>query len=764
MNTQSFIPGAGETTSFPLGRFLPPVTTGTTAAWLKENVPPGSWILDPIGFTPVLALEAARAGYFVLVACNNPVINLMFEVLASAPGKETMQSALAELSLLKRGDERLDTHLQSLYQTTCPSCKQPVQAQAFLWKRGDKEPYTRLIHCPHCGEEGEHPLTPEDLSRLTLPGNSALHRARAIERVSLQDDEIRPGVEEALRTYLPRSLYFITTLINKIEGADFSHDQRKLLLALVLTICDEGNSLWPWPSGRTRPRQLTTPPQFRENNLWLSLEEAAQTWSSQTLPVILTNWPDLPVQSSQVSQQGGICLYHGRLKSLLPLPANLVTVAAITAFPRPSQAFWTLSAIWSGWIWGREAVQPLKAALDRRRYDWDWHATALHSTFSTLFAHVPVEYPVFGIMPESVPGFLGAMVLAAESGGFKLCGLALREDDAMAQFCLSRSDNSIDLHPVPDLAVLIETALIKTLQERREPASYLILYTAGLLAVANGNAFPFSPQANLHYFSDLSNKFEATFHKILRNPRVFRRFHGSEQNDESGVWWLRDPIQPQILEKDDQFPLSDRIEKELVQYLQKKPNCQFEAVETELCRIFPGLLTPAEDFLQICLESYGMTTLREGKEFWQLRPEDEPAARRRDLQSLQPSLVDLAKKMGLDCSGDLPIFWESPPGKQIYAFYPIASSIISRFVLTLRETSAQHRVIILPGGRSKLLAFKLRRDPHLAEYARGWNFLKFRNLRQFLEQKTFDLPGFEYLLDSEPPDLDTARQMTLFDT
>ena len=42
-------------------------------------------------------------------------------------------------------------------------------------------------------------------------------------------------------------------------------------------------------------------------------------------------------------------------------------------------------------------------------------------------------------------------------------------------------------------------------------------------------------------------------------------------------------------------------------------------------------------------------------------------------------------------------------------------------------------MVVLPGGRAGLLAYKLRRDPHLRQKAEGCNFLKFRNLRQIAE-------------------------------
>ncbi|MBU2610665.1 MAG: hypothetical protein KJ606_06910, partial [Chloroflexi bacterium] len=80
-----FIPGNEPARPEPLGRYLPPVPEGIAAAFLAEQaaLPPmaagpgsetkrGSWVLDPFGASPRLAVEMARAGYRVLVAVNNP--------------------------------------------------------------------------------------------------------------------------------------------------------------------------------------------------------------------------------------------------------------------------------------------------------------------------------------------------------------------------------------------------------------------------------------------------------------------------------------------------------------------------------------------------------------------------------------------------------------------------------------------------------------------------------------------------------------------
>jgi hypothetical protein len=65
-----------------------------------------------------------------------------------------------------------------------------------------------------------------------------------------------PEHNEALSIYLPRPLDFLLTLINKIEGLNTSVQRKQLLYTLALIAADEGSTLWPWPGGRSRPRQL----------------------------------------------------------------------------------------------------------------------------------------------------------------------------------------------------------------------------------------------------------------------------------------------------------------------------------------------------------------------------------------------------------------------------------------------------------------------------------------------------------------------------
>ena len=189
MDLQPYIPGLSPAEPGPLSRFIPPLEEGVVSAWLPLHAPAGSWLLDPFGFSPRLVLEAARAGYRVLVTVNNPITRFLLEMAANPPFEADFKAALADLAVVKKGDERLQGHLQALYLTPCEKCGQEIQAQSFLWRKGEVAPYARIYVCPHCEDSGEHVATQEDIDRAKkIAATDGLHRSRAFERVTKLDD------------------------------------------------------------------------------------------------------------------------------------------------------------------------------------------------------------------------------------------------------------------------------------------------------------------------------------------------------------------------------------------------------------------------------------------------------------------------------------------------------------------------------------------------------------------------------------------------
>jgi hypothetical protein len=736
-----YIPGDEPEKSAPLARYLPAIPQGLAAAFLSGHsgvieLGQAAWVLDPLGASPQLAIEIAAQGFRTLVAVNNPVTRFLIELAAHPASQADLRAALSELAAARKGDERLETHLQSLYLTQCSKCQQQVPAEAFVWERSSGTLVARIYRCP-CGDSGEYPATPADQARAaSLASLDGLHRARLLERIAAPDDPDRHHAQEALDCYLPRAVYALISIINKLDGLSLSPDRRRLLLALILSACDEASALWPHPDERPRPKQLALPPRFLEKNVWLALERGVDLWSGDGKPIPVVNWPEDP------GDAGGLCLFEGPMRELAPRLKDLAIAAVVTAMPRPNPAFWTLSALWAGWLWGKSAAAPFKSVLRRRRYDWNWHAAALYAAFKNISDRLPLNTPLFAIIPELEPAFLSAALLAAAGAGLELSGLALRTRHDPAQVLWHRRAFAhVDKEPAEIDLDEIHQALLQVLQERGEPLPYLYLHAAGLTAMAADHSLRWRPEALA--------QIHAPIQAALARPEFVHL--AESQNPESGMWALA--------EWDGKIePLTDRVEITAVNFLQKNPACTFRDLEIVLNTQLPGLLTPSLGQLRAVLASYAVVT--DGN--WSLRPEDSPTSRRLDLETAAQSLTALGARLGYvlqqDDKNPRLLRWLEN-GHALFNFHLLASAVVER-LLRQDPTPPVFSFLILPGGRSGLLAYKLERDPGLRSIAGRWHILKFRHLRRLAGMNGLTRAQFAQEFSGDP--IEPPEQMQLF--
>ena len=736
MDGFAYLPGDEPENPGPLARYLPLTADGTATGFLALHSRPGDWVLDPFGASPRTCLEMARLGFRVLVAVNNPVTRFLLETIANPSSQAELRAALADLAAVRKGEERLETHLQSLYLTECTKCHRQVPAEAFVWERESGELTSRIIRCS-CGDNGEYPATAADQALAAgFAATDGLHRARALERVATANDPDRIHVKEALECYLPRSVYALITIINKMESMTLPPERRRCLLALVLTACDETSALWPYPAERPRPKQLTIPPRFLEKNVWLALERGLETWAGAGQGIEVVNWPSFPAEG------GGLCLFDGPMRDLSPQLKEFTPSAVVTVLPRPNQAFWTLSALWAGWLWGREAATPFKSVLHRQRYDWNWHAVAIHSALKNMADHLPLNTPFFAIVPEPESAFLSAAMLAVAGSGFELAGMALRtRHDPVQILWQKRAFSHADKESSPIDAEEVSQAMISFLQERGEPVHFLHLQAAGLAAMVENQ--------NLHWQDDRLAKVNTVILNALGGPQFVH--HSESKNPETGLWGLSEW-------NAERESLPDRVEIFIVRYLQKNPAAQLRDLETDLNVELTGLLTPSLGLMRAVLTSYALET--EGS--WSLRPEDQASSRRADLEEAATALTALAARLGFSLerneSPQRLILWHDS-GKAVYAFYLLASAMAGR-ILRQNPNPAELSLLVLPGGRSGLLAYKLNRDPGLRSLAERWRVLKFRNLRRLAGITALSRVRFEEELSGDP--IEPPEQMKLF--
>ena len=420
----------------------------------------------------------------------------------------------------------------------------------------------------------------------------------------------------------------------------------------------------------------------------------------------------------------------------------------LTAPPRPNQAFWALSATWAAWLWGLDAAEAFRGSLQRRRYDWTWHARALHQSLAAAQPLLAASGRLICLLAEAEPGFNASLIAAASGAGFHLRDGALRADTAEAQL---------------EFEVGQPTA-----QSARESSQFRAAReAAGVLLRARGEP---SPWGSLHFAvwcSLAANRLAAwdaddplsaanrALDQVMADTSTFQHLGSDGATDPGvGVWYLTDQGLRSGPAPD--LPLADRVEAEVLECLAAAEAVDEQDLAAQVCLALPGALTPGRGLVMACLASYA---LKNEAGLWQLRPEDNLAARSGEVQSIQAELRALASRNGFEVAGAKPQEWREE-GRTVYLFSVLTSAIISPELLAPARP-ARRRFLVLPGGRAGLVEFKLRRDPRLrpALAAGNWTLVKFRQVRQMLADQSVTRATLEPALAGDP--LDALQQLTL---
>jgi len=744
VNPLPYLDAPRDATIAPLARHLPHYYPGMISAWLTRTTAPGAVILDPIGASPRVILEAASR-YRVIVNSNNPVTASILKTLAGDPQVSGFQSLLARLSALKRGEERLEEHLKDLYLTRCDNCRQMLHADAFFWRKGESAPFARSYRCPACGDTGLRLVTDEDLERLlALQKSYPLHQARAIERASLGTADSQKLVEEVLNLYTPRAVYFFFTLLNKSEGIVLSPRQREILEAMLLSILDAGHSLNPWPETGEPPKSLSVPAEFIEKNLWTVMENAHREWCNVARKVEITQWPAMPAGP-------GISLHRGRIRDLgadllKPQPQALINV-----IPRPLAAFWTFSAVWSGWIWGKDNAASFMGILERRRFDWAWHAGALQAAFSATARLVNEGTPFFGLIPEPTPGLINATLEAASASEYQLNGLAWYDENKPVQVEWSLQPGRESTGKVNHQGILRES-IRRLLTDAGEPQRYIKIHTAVMADLAVNDAL----SADLQQLrGDAPAELQKDVNNIVTDSKFLRHMDYTSQEKESGFWWFAQSEELPV-------PLTDRVEAAVLEYLRQQNTSSLPDLVQQLNTQFPGFQTPNVESLERCLSSYASQDLATRQ--WTLNEHDHAERRAQDVTHIIKLIKETGSKLGFALHGENPIEWHEPGDAfaPVYRLYTAPTAQVGTFARWPTPPDCQS-VYLFPGSRAGLIKYKIDRDALLKERtAQNWHFLKFRTMRHLAVRADLSRELWTLLIDSDPISLEETTQLSMF--
>ncbi len=752
----AWVPGRFSTPkskNLPLERFFPPVPEGMVSNWVQKYAAPGSWLLDPFGQNPYTSLELARAGYRVMISANNPIAAFVLRVLASAPKQQDFNNALAALLENRMPDgSTIEDYLQAFYRLDCPNeiCRSAnlsgsFKVHSFIWSEdADRNlfPVKAIGECPHCGHHGEIELTPAILESLGNLPSDVLIRSQILAKIAGQDPPLRQVMEEVLSFYTPRALIALHFLQNKIESSKLSPEQTQLLQALWLVAADQGNQLWTWPRANHRPKQLSRPPMFQEVNIWEAFVGATQSWVSDEPEVKLRAWP------KRVPSSGGISLFEGRLRELEDKPESGLISLVQCSLPRRNQAFWNLSGLWSGWLWGKEGVKTIRNSLVRQRYDWTWHSVALRKVLLQLPALIGSEVPVLLLTSELESLFLLAGMFAAQSAGLRLSQVSLSGDNETLQ-TVWRLPTSSPIQQRPQAVLSVRESGKQFLNQLGEPTQYLRLLSLTIADLLSSGLLKDRPKPN-----EMLNDIELQFSTAFNDAAYFQRFNPGT-TPEAGLYWLAKPMAGSV-------SLADQCEGIILHELQRQESISKTELLTRIYDDLPGFLTPADELIQEILASYASTEEHKGEKVYRLLENEKAATRNADLAKVRSLIETIAERLGCrrELMADRIVLFDKK-GELSHTFFPISSACVSQ-ILSGNQDNPGQKIIVIPGSRSNLITYKLKRDPNMRLLkSEDWQLVKYRQLRNLADLPMLNQELFISQIKNDPPEFHAA-QLTLF--
>ncbi len=719
---------------------FPSLPPAVVCAAIERHTQPGDVVVDPFCIGASVIEAALALNRKVIAASFNP-INLL--AIEATLWPVDARAALTHLADARKGAQRLREHVLDLYATHCPTCRRAAVAQHFEWDRDRNIPITKHVNCATCGEN-IGPTDGADIEQATRFKPRSLPFWTLHSRIVDPKHENAERVGEVLDAYTPRAQNALGDIVLKFES--LPEADRAALRPALLAMLDAATSLHA-PNDTHRVIGLKPPPRFIETNVWLELEQQASF--SPSIPQSLSRVAT--VAELIESPTPAVCLLNLSSRDLArQLPPR--SVALLMAHPpQPRPGFWSLSAAWTAWLWGKAATDGLLPLLSRKRTNWDWQWRAIASGWGAFNAALrSTARSVLAFAYDEA--MLESVVLAGGQAQQQLEHLVCDPFDGVRATWRAAPwrASPADQPAIPDesqirSAVRQQTreAAGRVLRDRAEPTAWPILQ-AGIYA-ALGRSDALTKVAQL---PDSEHVLRGLIHDGLSQC--------VELADQR--WWLPHPPTPspeiiQTISEEGERPLADRVELAVRDWLRSREMWSSDELLRVIYARFPDQLTPDRALVATAIQSYAVES---APHQIGLRPEDAAEARHAELMEIETLLLTLGAQLGFDTelhSQERGVIWQQAD-RVVYAFTLNTTAEVAPLL------GASSGVLVLPGGRATLLQHKLARDPRLTQTA--WQVLKFSSLRQVAQSAALTPATFQLAFGLKPSIEQSAVQFELW--
>lgn len=790
-----FIPGRQGKRGIPLESYLQLMPANVVARYVAQYTNRGELLLNPLAQTGTSLLEAVAQGRTAIASSFNPINTLLVRGLLTLPSPEEIDAATVRLGDSLKRDVPLRDHINQLYASACHRCLEPVTVEYFLWYGDDHRPAEKYYRCPQCAGEGQYPVQERDLEALDSIERHGVHYWYLLERLASRHEPERGLAEELLDLYTARNLYALTDLSMKIETLFADSPLRTALQLMLLRCLDTCSKLDPASPPRPTALRLQPPSRFVERNVWHAFEESYRQVRRLSLRSPPAPQPLLDHLDSEDLTHAAVVNQPVRTVAATLPPAS---VSLVLLSPPPYyRPFWTLSYLWSGWLWGRDKAALFKPLLRRKLMGWSWYRRSLSAAVRTLHRALRPKGRVVLLLDEVTLTHISNLILAAVGAAFKLERILYQPEDIhpasepmrapegsyrLAFTSDQHSTEESEEPSVPQLAATLQkralNATIELLRERGEALHFGWLHSAiyrrwgrdGLLR----QTLRLHKKVSVDEF--LQEQMEGALEEGLTTGTLELLPTSPEPEEQPSLWWLHGKGYPAR-------PLGDRVERAVSEALRAERDMAYQPLEDSIHPLFPGPFTPGPGLVDACLRSYAVQ--EEASGHYHLRPEEEETYRQEETDQALTLLVELGHRLEYDVSlgGDdghrpgerlrdilsrlrldqrsplpktMDVAWEEKgKARHLFAFHQ--TTILADL---LRDNSPVWRqgtrYIVIPDRRLDLLRYRIAAELLLrrALDEGGWSFIKLKPLQtlcskeQVVRQDLTQIVGLEPLIES----------------
>ena len=759
------------------------------AEYIKHYSKEGEVVLDPFGGSGVTAMEAIKAGRKAVSIDLNPMSAFLIENTLSQVSPQEIEAEFSRI------ETNLKDHINGLYETRCPKCGKKLIAICLHWEK-DK-PNKVMFECDSCNIKRGKDVDNFDLKKIKeaeslkpkrYPKNELAYNGNKFMK--------REGKETIAELFTKRNLYSLSVILDEIEKIENKKLQNVFKFAFTSMVHLASNMT---PVRPTRPfssfwalQSYWTPPVYMESNVWMLFESAVlgkqgvlkgkeDAANQITIYKKAKNFEDL--------NDGANILFEtaNALELNEIVPKNSVDYIFTDPPYGGAVQYFELSTLWAAWLNMNLDYADEITINSQQEKDFDYYHKMLKSAFREMYQVLkPGRYLTVTFHSTEIAVW-NSIIKAVVLSGFDLekivyqpparasaKGLLQPYGSAVGDYYIRfrkpdveklSSESAMDKETYEREVVMAAKGII---EERGEPTIYQRILNGIMVELRGGRNVPIGARNIEEVLKDhVGEEFELI------------NIQGTNGKKTGKAWWLKDRDFTNFSTPS----LSDRVEKVILNVLDKKVKASFDDVLQEIFIQFPNALTPDTEDITSILEEYAVKT-PDGN--WRLKQELLENQRESIHNLMIYHLAELGKKAGFkvwigsqeqkskvknkplsEICDRIPVFRFVPQDslsleriKQIdvlwledgrirYEFEVENTTGVSEAIIrgsNIPEELKPKRFIVIPKERENFLFRKLQ-EPILAETIKKtrWNFIRYADLEKLVKaaKKTFPASELE---------------------